>query len=152
MLKAKNQQGKANSHLVLSKDCAGKTFSLFFSFKPITLAVAQSLFLMSLASVSLAAGGYNLSLPLPSTTSEGSVIFKNFNDTVDGTHGQTLYYLTGSDNKSLEVTFDKTYPIYQAWDAPYDKSVLYCRGYKDVARRSRSGSSSEIELLQCSCG
>lgn len=72
---SKKQQGKANSHLVLSKDCAGKTFSLFFSFKPITLAVAQSLFLMSLASVSLAAGGYNLSLPLPSTTSEGSVIF-----------------------------------------------------------------------------
>lgn len=80
----------------------------------------------------MAAGGYNLSLPLPSTTSEGSVIFKNFNDTVDGTHGQTLYYLTGSDNKSLEVTFDKTYPIYQAWDAPYDNQFYIAGGIRTL--------------------
>lgn len=129
-VESKKQQGKANSRLVHSEDFTGKKFSQFFSFKPITLAVAESLFLMSVAGVSFA--GYNLNLALPSTDSTGAVIFQNFNDTVDGTHGQTLYYLTGSDNKSLVVTFDKTYPIFQAWDASYDNQFYIAGGIRTL--------------------
>lgn len=132
----KNQR-KVNLNHVLSKALADSAIVHVFSIKPIAVAVAQSLFLMSFVSVSFASGGYNLDLDLPSTTSRGAVIFKNFNDTVDGTQGQTLYYSSGSNDNSLIVTFDQAYPIFQAWNAPYDNQFYIAGGIRTLPQVGR---------------
>lgn len=68
---------------------------LTFKAKPITVAVAESILLAVITDPAIA---YDWSNPPSAEASTGfkAVEVKNFVDTLDGTSGQTLYFLQGS--------------------------------------------------------
>ena len=112
---------------------------LTFKAKPITIAVAESILLAVITDPAIA---YDWSNPPSAEASTGfkAVEVKNFVDTLDGTSGQTLYFLQGSNpgDKKLDITVTQEYPMLSAWNAFYDKQFYIVGGFRTLPGGSGS--------------
>ena len=104
--------------------------SKYFRLSLVTVAVAESLLLLLVGDVSTAAPSM--------AASEGFVAQKvqSFQDTVDGTSGQTFYYLQGStpeaEKKILTVTLSEQLPLLQFFKASYSLQYYIAGGYRGL--------------------